>query len=154
MRQTWLTAFLLLVSGCASPYSAEGIPDLPGVRAEFIADDKAQIIVPPELQFDCGRTRDAVLLKAAVAALESHHEYFEFVDPTGTQYGDLSAIGKPTSPVIVHFCRRTCPGMFSADAIAHVLVRKFESDVRSVWAHGNSDSIGAIACISADRKLR
>lgn len=130
MRQIWLPAFLLLVSGCSSPYSAEGIPDLPGMQAEFIADDKALIIISPELQSDFARRRDAILLKAAAAALESHYDYFEFIGPT--PYRDVSAFSKPVSPVIVHFCRGTCPGMFSADTIAHILVREFElrTDVR------------------------
>ena len=116
---------LLSLAGCAlpSPYSAAEIPDLPEVEARQLSPDRVQFIAGQRLPPNC--RRDAILLKATKVTLESGYTHFQIVGETSEQYAAIMEVNGSGSPTLISLCRGVCPGMFSADAIAHILVPKF-----------------------------
>jgi hypothetical protein len=117
-------AFLPLLSSCAlpSPYGALRIPDLPEVAAQQLSPEQVELIPSPGLPADC--RRDAVLLKAAKLTLENADTHFEILGEANAQYAAISA-RHGSGSVIIRFCSGVCSGMFSAQALAHILVPKF-----------------------------
>jgi hypothetical protein len=120
-----LFALLPLLASCASPspYGSVRIPDLPEVESQQLSQDQVQLVPSPDLAPNC--RRDAVLLKAAKLTLEGANTHFQVVGETTAQYAAISANDRPDRPVLIRFCRGVCSGMFSADAVAHILVPKF-----------------------------
>jgi hypothetical protein len=116
MQRLWYVLFLLTFSGCASPYEVGGFPDVP-VEARMQGPDLVQLIPSPELTSDCER-RAALLLKAASMALENGFTHFDFV---GEPYEAVRP-SEPSKPIVAHLCRSVCSGMYSADAIGHIVV--------------------------------
>lgn len=116
---------LLSLAGCAlpSPYSATEIPDLPEVEARQLSPDRVQFIAARSLSPNC--RRDAILLKATKVTLENGYTHFQIVGETSEQYAAIRELNSSDSPTLISLCRGVCPGMFSADAIAHILVPKF-----------------------------
>lgn len=148
-----LLAFLLILSGCASPYGAGGTPDLPDVQAQFLSADLMRITPSPETVSSCPRERDAILLKAAAAALENNYTHFEFVGPPQAQYKAISTVGELEPSVVVHFCKDVCPGMFSADALTHILVPEISRQSAPMdRAYRNTHGGTTNHCIAFDQR--
>ena len=124
MRQLFPVC-LLSLAGCAlpSPYSATEIPDLPEVEARQLSPDRVQFIATQRLPLNC--RRDAILLKATKVTLESGYTHFQIVGETSERYAAISEVNGSDSPTLITLCRGVCPGMFSANAMAHILVPKF-----------------------------
>lgn len=126
-------ACIAFLSGCAlpSPFSATGIPDLPEVQVAKAADDELTLATSPGLSPNC--RRDAIFLMAAKIALENSRGYFQIVGETKTQYSTIKA-NELKEPVTIKLCSGVCPGMFSANGIAHILVPKFSPAAGSVFS--------------------
>jgi hypothetical protein len=124
-RLVLFLALLQMLSSCAlpSPYGARRIPDLPEVQALQLSPDQVQLLPSSELPPNC--RRDAILLKAAKITLENGNTHFQIVGGTTAQYAAISASDRTEPSVLIRFCRGVCSGMFSADALAHILVPKF-----------------------------
>lgn len=126
MRNSLAIILFILLSACTSPYAARGIPEIPGIDAEMVGDDEAQLSFTKDFRTDCDYRRNAVLLKSAYIALSNDYDHFDFVHNE-----DISRAGYKTisldsvAPIKVYLCRGTCPLMYSADAISHTLVTKF-----------------------------
>jgi hypothetical protein len=124
----WRSAFFLscclYLSSCAlpSPYSALGIPELQEVQVASLAEGELKLTTSPGLSPNC--RRDAIFLKAAKITLENSNSHFQIVGETKTQYATIDP-KELREPVTIRLCSGVCPGMFSANGIAHVLVPKF-----------------------------
>ena len=81
------------------------------------APDLVQLIPSPELTLDCER-RAALLLKAASTALVNGFTHFDFV---GEPYEAVRP-SEPSKPIVARLCVKSCTGMYSADAIGHIVV--------------------------------
>ena len=120
--------FLLLASLCActSPYSARGIPEIPGVQANMVDVDQAELVISVNFPRDCEYRRNAILLKSAAVALAHDFDHFEFSSDEETSKVRYTPISLNSDrPIRVYLCRGTCPLMYSADAMSHLLVSKF-----------------------------
>jgi len=120
--------FLLVIPliGCTSPYAARGMPEIQGIDAKYIDTDTAEITISREFPKDCEYRRNAILLKSAYIALAYDYDHFEF-----TSEEEISKLGfnpillNTDQPIKVYLCRGTCPLMYSANSLSHILVSKF-----------------------------
>lgn len=138
------TIFLsLFIGACASPYSARNIPEIPGLDARLAGDDKAEIFISNNFPRDCDYRRDGVLLKAAYITLANDYDHFEFSSDEDASKLNYKTIKLSSdAPISVYLCRGTCPLMYSADSVSHMLVSKFS---RGTWATAKSGG-PEIAC--------
>jgi hypothetical protein len=117
---------VVFMTGCTSPYSARGIPEIQGLDAKYIDEDSAEITISHDFPKDCEYRRNAILLKAAYIALSYDYDHFEF-----TSEEEVSKLGynpirlNSDQPIKVYLCRGTCPLMYSAGSLSHILVTKF-----------------------------
>ena len=130
---SFLACFLIAFSmiGCTSPYSARGIPEIQGIEAKYSDVDTAEITISQDFPKDCEYRRNAILLKSAYVALSYDYDHFEF-----TSQEEVSKLGfnpirlSSDEPIKVYLCRGTCPLMYSANSLSHILVTKFS---RPTW---------------------
>ena len=130
---SFITCSLIIISliACTSPYSARGIPEVQGLEAKYIDADTAEITISQDFPKDCEYRRNAILLKSAYIALSYDYDHFEF-----TTEEEVSKLGynpinlNSDQPIKVYLCRGTCPVMYSASSMSHILVTKFS---RPTW---------------------
>lgn len=116
-----LTIFLLLSACNTSPYTAAGIPSLKEINYVWLDDKRAELTFTERARPECEANRDALMLKSSYLALSRGFDHFSMPENI-----EFKATLKTThKPIIVDFCRGACPGMYSADALSHVLVNKF-----------------------------
>ncbi len=122
----------LFVGACTSPYAASNIPEIPGLDTRLVNEERAEIFISRDFPRDCEYRRNSVLLKAAYIALANNYDHFEFSsdeDVSKLNYKSIKLSSE--APIPVYLCRGTCPLMYSADSISHMLVSKFS---RGTWA--------------------
>jgi hypothetical protein len=129
-----LTASFLMIysmTGCTSPYSARGIPEVQGLEAKYIDADTAEITISQDFPKDCEYRRNAILLKSAYIALSYDYDHFEFTtEEEASKLGYNPINLNSDQPIKVYLCRGTCPVMYSASSMSHILVTKFS---RPTW---------------------
>ena len=113
---------ILFLAACnTSPYTAQGIPTLKEINYVWLDDKRAELTFTERARPECEANRDALMLKSSYLALSRGFDHFILADDVVFKRGTRIN----SKPIIVEFCRGACPGMFSADALAHVLVNKF-----------------------------
>ena len=124
-------AFALL-SGCnTSPYTAAGMPDDPSIEYHMLDESTAEMVLPADGAEFCPLTRDSILLKAAWITLKNNFDHFKVSDELA-----LKALNRrKVRNIDVKLCRGACPGMYSADALSHILVNKFSG---ATWPSGGN----------------
>ena len=138
MKKIYLIFLSLTLIGCTSPYSAAGIPEIPGIQVGMRGAEEAELILSNELPNDCDYLRDAILLKSAAVALGQNFDHFEFTDYETSKLEFLQNKRVVKSVITVHLCRGTCPQMYSAQSISHMLVGKFSQPTWKSAAQKNS----------------
>ncbi len=138
-----LVLLSFFVAACTSPYAASNIPEIAGLDARLVDESTAKIFIADNFPQDCEYRRNAVLLKSAYIALANDYDHFEFSSDEDASVENYKSIKlSSNAPITVYLCRGTCPLMYSADALSHVLVSKFSRGTWSNPAVGNR----AIAC--------
>ena len=128
-RTVKIISFLLIalsIIGCTSPYAARGIPEIQGLDAAIVGTDVAEITISHDFPKDCEYRRNAILLKSAYIALSYDYDHFEFTsedDVSKLRYEPIRLTSD--QPIKVYLCRGTCPLMYSATSMSHILVSKF-----------------------------
>ena len=138
----WVTILAFAgLAACASPYSASSMPDIPGVNITYSDFDRAQLSLSHELPWDCEYIRDAILLMSARAALKYEFDHFELTqDEDGSQAIFLERKTAFDKVMNIHFCRGTCPMMYSANALSHVVLPKFSKATWTSTKHPQTTS--------------
>lgn len=115
-------ALFLFLGACnTSPYTAAGIPSLKEINYVWLDDKRAELTFTDRARPECEANRDALMLKSAYLALSRGFDHFSMPDNIEFR----SSLKSSRKPIIIDFCRGACPGMYSADALSHVLVNKF-----------------------------
>ena len=130
---SFIASFFVVISivGCTSPYSARGIPEIQGIEAKYVDVDTAEITISQDFPKDCEYRRNAILLKSAYIALSYGYDHFEFISQEEASKLGYNPIRlNSDQPIKVYLCRGTCPLMYSANSLSHILVTKFS---RATW---------------------
>ena len=128
----YIILLYLFIGACTSPYAASNIPEIAGLDARLVNEEKAEIFISRDFPKDCEYRRNSVLLKAAYIALANNYDHFEFSSDDDVSKLNYKSIKLSSdAPVSVYLCRGTCPLMYSADSVSHMLVSKFS---RGTWA--------------------
>lgn len=140
-----LGIFLVMgFAACTSPYAAANIPVIPGVDFKYTNVDQAELTISHDLPNDCQYIRDAVLLTSARASLQQGFDHFEFSEGEDESKAIFFQKRKNfNSHMYIHLCRGTCPLMYSADSISHMLVVKFS---KATWGSAKQTEVNDKSC--------